>query len=425
MRRSLLAPLAAALVLVPLLSFAPVAAASEPTSIQAVYAVPSDVSPISGRDTAIAENVVEVQDWFAGQTADARYPVFNLDGGDVAVATVVLPNTRAEVAAMSSNAVTSMLHAQIDAQVPAASNSERLVILEGADNSGACGYSGSMIVIPVDNCDIQPSSPATFPYGITYLIAHELTHMLGAVPSCAPNALPGGHVSGDNRDILFQGGARDWNNLMLDPGHDDYYLHGNSGCTDIADSPLLGTNQTNPSGHTCSGQPATIVGTEGADTITGTPGADVIVTLGGDDWVDGLDGNDLICTGEGVDFVYGGEGNDYIDAGGGHDRIWGELGRDTIHGGAGRDSVVGGSGVDHLYGGIGSDRIKGGSAGDFIYGENGRDRLLGGNGNDQIRGGGGNDRLFGGNNVDSLNGGGARDECTATGGTTTRCEVVL
>ena len=106
----------------------------------------------------------------------------------------------------------------------------------------AAGRTGSIVFIPIGNCGIGVSETSTWPFGGTYLMAHELTHLLGAVPFCAPNADGTGHVSDDNRDVLYSGPeARDWDNLMLDPGNDDYYNHGQDGCTDIADSPLLGT----------------------------------------------------------------------------------------------------------------------------------------------------------------------------------------
>ncbi len=421
--RRLLPTIAAAALLVAFVPIGVAAGSATPTTIQAVYAVPSDGSAVAGRHTAIADNVVEVQDWFAGQT-NGVYPVFTTDGGGVSVVEITLPATGAELAAMGSSAVSSLVAAQLSIEHPETDRSATMVVIEGADGSGACGYAGSLVVIPIDNCGIEPLFPASFPYGMTYLLAHELTHLLGAVPSCAPNALPGGHVSGDNRDILYQGGPRDWNNLMLDPGRDDYYQHGNPGCTDIADSPLLGTVATNGTRHTCAGLDATIVGTTGDDSLVGTAGPDVIVALAGNDTIDGGGGHDVICAGPGTDIVHGGDGNDTIEAGDGNDRVWGGMGRDTIDGGPGRDSIVGGSGVDILHGGVGTDRLKGSSASDFLYGENGRDRLLGGNGNDQIRGGGGNDHLYGGEGVDSLNGGAAYDRCTASGGEVTRCEVV-
>lgn len=45
----------------------------------------------------------------------------------------------------------------------------------------------------------------------------------------------------------------------------------------------------------CDGRVATIVGTNGPDSLTGAAGPDVIVALGGDDTVRGLGGADAIC----------------------------------------------------------------------------------------------------------------------------------
>jgi hypothetical protein len=64
-----------------------------------------------------------------------------------------------------------------------------------------------------------------------------MTHNFGAVPTCAPHQGGGAHVTDDPRDILYQGPQpRDWNNQMLDPGHDDYYATGRGDCPGIASS---------------------------------------------------------------------------------------------------------------------------------------------------------------------------------------------
>lgn len=85
----------------------------------------------------------------------------------------------------------------------------------------------------------QSISTTAIPYGATYLTVHGLTHALGAVPDCAPNAGNGGHVIDDNRDILYAGsGDRDWDNPRPDPGRDDYYGHGRTDCGDVANHPV-------------------------------------------------------------------------------------------------------------------------------------------------------------------------------------------
>jgi len=98
------------------------------------------------------------------------------------------------------------------------------------------GYS----VLWMAACNIYPAANTpSWPYGATYLLAHEVTHALGAVPACAPHEGNGGHVIDDPRDVLYAGpDARDWDHLMLDPGHDDYYRHNIPNCPDIEDAPF-------------------------------------------------------------------------------------------------------------------------------------------------------------------------------------------
>ena len=45
----------------------------------------------------------------------------------------------------------------------------------------------------------------------------------------------------------------------------------------------------------CAGQPATILGGPGADTLDGTPGDDVILGFDGQDTIRGKGGNDTVC----------------------------------------------------------------------------------------------------------------------------------
>ena len=76
-------------------------------------------------------------------------------------------------------------------------------------------------------------------------VIHEIFHLMGAVPRCAPNSDGGGHVYGaragaSRYDIMQQGGTPSSNpaRTEIDAGRDDYYGHGRSDCTDIARSTL-------------------------------------------------------------------------------------------------------------------------------------------------------------------------------------------
>jgi hypothetical protein len=90
----------------------------------------------------------------------------------------------------------------------------------------------------------------------------------------------------------------------------------------------------------CTGHQATIVGTDGADRITGTRRAEVIVGLGGNDRLSGLAGNDVICGGNGKDTLKGGKGNDALYGGAAKDILSGGPGTDTLKGGPGKDRQV-------------------------------------------------------------------------------------
>jgi Ca2+-binding RTX toxin-like protein len=152
----------------------------------------------------------------------------------------------------------------------------------------------------------------------------------------------------------------------------------------------------------CWDELATIVGTEGPDTLAGTAGPDVIAGLGGDDVIDGLDGDDVICGGDGNDTIRGGPGADLVDGGVGVDAVDGDDGDDSLSGGDGADQLDGGVGSDYLSGDGGSDRADGGP---------GRDAVLGGAGDDDLVGGDGDDQLHGGEGDDSADGGAGSDRC--------------
>ena len=192
---------------------------------------------------------------------------------------------------------------------------------------------------------------------------------------------------------------------------------------------------------TCFGAKATIVGTDGDDTLHGTPHADVIVAGTGDDVVYGKDGNDRICGGGDDDVLYDGAGNDRVDGGVGIDRFIAGSGDDVMLGGdthlpafdsisyqnSPRPVVIdlradtatgyGHDSVQHIWIAIGSrfddvmrgtprtDQFRGGCGDDRMFGKGGEDHLYGDSGgrecsgpatdNDVMYGGARHDYVFG------------------------------
>jgi Ca2+-binding RTX toxin-like protein len=74
--------------------------------------------------------------------------------------------------------------------------------------------------------------------------------------------------------------------------------------------------------------PATLLGGNGKDNLTGGSGMDML---------DGGNGKDVLAGGAGDDHLFGGNGRDVLDGGDGND---------TLSGGRGKDQVTGGPGTD-------------------------------------------------------------------------------
>jgi Ca2+-binding RTX toxin-like protein len=112
-----------------------------------------------------------------------------------------------------------------------------------------------------------------------------------------------------------------------------------------------------------------IVGSNGADALTGSVFFDLIYGLGGKDDLRGVGGNDEIRGGSGNDFMLGAGGNDTLTGGTGEDRLIGSSGNDVINAvgfgtdGSGSDILSCGSGDDQATIGIG-DVADGGTGED-------------------------------------------------------------
>lgn len=118
------------------------------------------------------------------------------------------------------------------------------------------------------------------------------------------------------------------------------------------------------------------------------------------------DYSETLNGGAGTDHIFGDDGDDTINGGSYDDIICGENGDDTVDGGDDADSIWGGADDDVLSGGAHSDEICGEAGDDELYGDGGDDYLDGG-----------------GSGSDTKNGGADYDDCDATGGTNSLCEV--
>jgi Ca2+-binding RTX toxin-like protein len=155
--------------------------------------------------------------------------------------------------------------------------------------------------------------------------------------------------------------------------------------------------------------------------------------------VDRLANFSVILGTQGADNMTGDANNNRLEGGAGNDSLRGAAGDDTLTGGAGNDVLDGGSGADVLDGGdgidtasyassatgltvsllapanntgdargdtyIGIENLEGSNQNDILSGDAGDNRIDGGAGNDSLVGGAGNDTLLGGEGDDTLVGG--------------------
>lgn len=150
-------------------------------------------------------------------------------------------------------------------------------------------------------------------------------------------------------------------------------------------------------------------GGDGNDTLRSAAGADRLLGGNGSDLLDGAAGNDSMDGGAGNDYAYGGAGNDTLMGGDGLDWLTGDADQDVVFGGAGNDTCLGADGDDAVMAGAGDDIVGGGPGRDTVDGEADNDWLWGADGDDQVAGGAGIDRLWGGNGNDTLGGGDGND----------------
>ena len=181
--------------------------------------------------------------WF-GDQLNGRSPRCGVDAVGAPTVAVVVSGLDPSALAGSADVVGALAAAWRSSGLIAV-NAVPVVYVEGKQaQEMACGWTShgrsTYVVIPMDNCDIHPQNDSRFPYGATYLLAHEMLHALGAVSDSAPHYDGSGHVNDDPRDLIYFGQSRrDWANLTIDPGHDDYYLTGRGDLANIESSALL------------------------------------------------------------------------------------------------------------------------------------------------------------------------------------------
>ena len=144
-------------------------------------------------------------------------------------------------------------------------------------------------------------------------LLHEILHVIGFTPRCAPHASVSAfpdHVNDSPTDLMYGPDAKstagwNWANAVLDFNHDDYYRANIQGCPDLSNSPYVaalhpisvtargpGTVTSKPAGIEC---PTTCTGMfQGPVTLTATPLEGAIFN----GWTGGCNGATCVVNGE-------------------------------------------------------------------------------------------------------------------------------
>jgi hypothetical protein len=224
----------------------------DPTAprFQLVYLYPAGTQPVPGRIASISHEADVVDEWYSRQLGGLR-PRFAADAAGAPSVLAIQSTLDAQGLAADFSTPTRLMPQWL-ADGTISETTVPIVYIEGkqaydqgvTDGGMTCGWTSQgrhvYIVFAMGVCEIYPTQDTTFPHHASYILAHEMGHALGVVSESAPHGTPSGHVDDDPRDLMYMSDmARDWDNLMLDPGYDDYYLTGRTDLHNIETSPLL------------------------------------------------------------------------------------------------------------------------------------------------------------------------------------------
>ncbi|HEY4057892.1 MAG TPA: hypothetical protein VGM39_14860 [Kofleriaceae bacterium] len=222
--------------------------------VHAIYAIASDGTDRNyDTDGHIANSVAAWNKWFGTASGDGRK--FRLDtyNGALDITFARLPETEAQLSAQGAFIRD---HIENDLQAGGQIKATKIYAVYydgpttfscggGAFPPTLIGHVGAFYLkgaIPsAPTCDSNPwAGPNGTPGYREFAMIHELFHVIGAAPICAPHQVTdmNGHTSDGATDLMYAGNLP-WNPSQLDIGHDDYFDTTSSTCLDVADSVFI------------------------------------------------------------------------------------------------------------------------------------------------------------------------------------------
>ena len=223
--------------------------------IHFIYVIPSD-----GKDDLLDVNgkivlsAAAMNYWLENKTEHRlRFDTYN---GELDITFMQLDATGDEIDALGTN-ILSLMEYEIKSRGFNSDHKLYVVHYDGffVTQEGFCGLASyppdgagitAVLLLRGYNPNLDLTCPRQFTQSEDFTgyfemtILHELLHLMGMAPSCAPH-YSDGHVSDSSQDLLYFQYDGGYSPLYtyLDLHNDDYYNHGNPECPDLARSIFL------------------------------------------------------------------------------------------------------------------------------------------------------------------------------------------
>jgi hypothetical protein len=254
--------------------------------VHAVYVIPSDGTD-QRLDTlgTIEGSVRSWNAWLTTQTGGKSARLDTYGGGKLDVSFLKLDRTDDEMNVAGGNARNKLEYHLL---ARGFDSPDKVYLVYYGGRGDGCGRGAwpptlhgnvGAVYLMSAGCSNASLAGASDPPGYWDLLAvHEVLHVLGFAPACAPHHLDSGHVNDSTQDLMAPLGAQ---RSTLDVNHDDYFGSANAGCPDFSSSDLL---EPPPAGAVAPpGWPYANLTDNGCETeatvVPGPPGADTQATF--------------------------------------------------------------------------------------------------------------------------------------------------
>jgi hypothetical protein len=219
--------------------------------VHVVYALPSDIADDEQLDQkgTIEESLRVLNEWFALKTGKQ----LRLDthaGGMLDVTYMKLTRTDVQM-----NVVGSSVRKELEQQLylNGFDDLNKVYLVYYGGDGEQCGRGAwppklqgnvaALYIGAASGCRNVPFAAGNEPPAfLEYLALHEMLHVLGFVPECAPNYTRTGHVSDSRQDVMFSSattGTVLGEPSELDVNLNDYFGRSVNGCLDLSNSAFL------------------------------------------------------------------------------------------------------------------------------------------------------------------------------------------